>query len=144
MTEIPFRPTAGNPHPMPASVPEGLRLELGRAKIVPGMEREAEAWMRMLNERIDEGVATLAKERAPLQAAFFNREADGSLWIYYLSLVPEDGPAFDPEASDIDRAHAEYGGRVKMPGWEELQPKLLLVPDHIRDAMVRWSRGGGA
>jgi hypothetical protein len=131
-------------HPMPATVPQGLRLELGRAKIVPGQEAEAEVWMQMLNDRRDECVATLSRERAPLQAIFFNTESDGSRWMYYLTLVPEDGPEFDPEGSDIDVAHADYGARVKMPGWEELEPKLLLLPDHIRDAMLQWSQDGSA
>ena len=143
MRDIPFRP--GPPdesHPMPASVPAGTRLELSRAKIIPGQEAEAEAWMRMLNDRLDEAVATLPAERAPLQASFLHREADGSLWLYHLSFVSEERPDYEPHMTDIDRAHASFGARVKMPGWEELRPVLMLTPDHIRDALVRWAETG--
>lgn len=129
---------------MPATVPAGMRLELSRAKIVPGQEREAEAWMRTLNDRHDEGRETLGRERVPLQAAFFNREADDTLWLYYLSLSPVDAPVFDAEASEIDRLHAEYGGKVKKRGWEELQPMFFLVPEHIEEHLIRFGETGEA
>lgn len=127
---------------MPSSVPTGMRLELSRSKIVPGEEGEAEAWMTMLNERYDEAVATMGEEKAAFEATFLNREADGSLWIYHLGLVGQGGRGLDPDASDIDRDHAEYGMRVKMRGWEELRPMVMLAPEHIRDALEAWGRTG--
>lgn len=144
MNELPFRPASpdDSPHPMPASVPPGMRLELSRAKVVPGRESEAEDWMRMLNDRHDEAVATLPAERAPFQASFLHREFDGSLWIYHLSLTAEERPDYEPHTTDIDRDHAAYGARVKLPGWEELRPMLLLTPTHIREAMQRWAQTG--
>lgn len=127
---------------MPDSVPQGMRMELSRAKIVPGRESEAEAWMQMLNDRYDEAVATLPAERAPLQATFLNREGDGSLWLYHFSITAEERPDYEPHVADIDRDHAAYGERVKLPGWEELRPMLLLTPHHLRDAMLRWADTG--
>lgn len=37
--------------PMPASVPDGLRLELSRARVLPGREAELGEWMQMLHDR---------------------------------------------------------------------------------------------
>lgn len=127
---------------MPPSVPEGMRLELSRSKIVPGQESAAEAWMQMLNERYDECVATLSEERAAFEATFLHQEADGSTWIYHLALVGKEGRGLDPEASAIDRDHHEYGRKVKMRGWEELRPMFMLAPDSIRAAMGTWGRTG--
>lgn len=129
---------------MPTSVPDGMRLELSRSKIVPGQEDEAASWMNMLNERYDECVETLGAERAAFEATFFNREADGSLWIYHLALVGAVGRGLDPDSSDVDRDHADYGMRVKMRGWEELRPMFMLTPDHIRESLQAWGRTGTA
>lgn len=142
---IPFRPKprdwAG--FPMPSSVPDGLRLELSRARVVDGREEEFEEWMSTLNDRYAEMQEGLPAERAVFEATFRSTEADGSTWIYHLSLVGEDGGGND-ESIPIDALHVQYGRRVKEPGWEELEPKLMLTPDHLRTAMVHWGRTGTA
>lgn len=37
------------PFPMPPSVPSGVRLELSRARVLPGADELARDWMEMLN-----------------------------------------------------------------------------------------------
>lgn len=144
MEEIPFNPLPPEweGHPMPPSVPAGMQLRLSRAKVVPGQEQEAEAWMDMLNRRYDEAVATLPRERAAFESMFLSREPDGSTWLYHLELFGDSGGGLDPETSDVDREHIEYGRRVKLRGWEELEPKFMLAPDHIREAFERWCADG--
>ncbi len=139
----PFRPLPRDfpGHPQPASVPEGLRLELSRARIVDGREPEFDEWMSMLNDRYDECIETLPAERSVFEATFRHAEADGSTWIYYLSLMGENGGGLD-ETNPVDAAHAGYSRRVKEQGWEELIPKLMLTPDHLRAAMIHWGRSG--
>ncbi|HEY1529965.1 MAG TPA: DUF6176 family protein [Galbitalea sp.] len=126
---------------MPSSVPAGLRLELSRSRILPGRAGEFDEWMDMLNERYDECVESLSGERAVFEATFRSDEADGSTWIYHLSLVGEGGSGLD-ESNPVDADHAAYARRTKEPGWEELQPKFMLTPDHIRGAMITWVRSG--
>ncbi len=53
----------------------------------------------------------------------------------------EDGAGLD-ESNPVDAAHAEYNQRVKERGWEELIPKFMLTPTHLRNAMVDWGRTG--
>jgi hypothetical protein len=126
---------------MPSSVPEGLRLELSRAPVIPGKEDEFEQWMQMLNDRYDENLLALPAERAVFEATFRHTEADGSTWIYHLGLVGAGGGGLD-ESIPIDADHAAYSRRVKQPGWEELTPKFMLTPNHLRDAMAEWGRTG--
>lgn len=127
---------------MPPSVPPGLRLELSRSKIVPGQEQEAQEWMDMLHARYDECVQTLSEQRAAFEATFLHEEADGSTWIYHLALTGEGGRGLEPDASAIDRAHDEYGRRVKLRGWEELRPMFMLTPEHLRSEFEEWGRTG--
>lgn len=128
-------------HPMPQSVPEGLRLTLSRAPVVVGREDELGEWMSMLNGRYQECVATLPAERAVFEATFRHVEVDGSTWIYHVALMGEAGCGLD-ESNPVDADHAAYSRRVKEPGWEELEPMFMLTPDHLRDAMVDWGRNG--
>lgn len=127
--------------PMPSSVPDGLRLELSRARIVDGKADEFEEWMSTLNDRYEEMQEGLRGERQVFEATFRSTEADGSTWIYHLSLMGENGGGND-ESIPIDALHARYSRSVKEPGWEELEPKLMLTPDHLRAAMIRWARTG--
>lgn len=62
---------------MPSSVPTGMRLELSRARVLPGAEDLAREWMDMLNRRQDECVATLAVERSTFESWFLHTESDG-------------------------------------------------------------------
>jgi len=95
----------------------------------------------MLNDRLDECVDTLRRERMALELAFRHTDTDGTEWLYWVSLQGEGGAGNDPD-DPLDADHVAYGRQVKEPGWEELTPQLLLAPDHIRTAMVAWATEG--
>ena len=58
------------PFDMPRSVPPGMRLELSRARLVPGAQDETERWMAMLHDRYEECLDTLSTERMAFEATF--------------------------------------------------------------------------
>jgi hypothetical protein len=140
----PFRPQDPDQlhgYSMPPSVPEGLRLELSRAKLVDGKDAEFEEWMTMLNDRYNECVLTLEAEHAVFEATFRHTEADGSVWMYHFSLTGESGGGLDT-SNPVDADHEAYARSTKQRGWEELTPKFMLTPSHIRAMMERWGRTG--
>lgn len=141
--EIPFTPVPREfpGHRMPPSVPQGMRLELSRARLVAGNDQEFEQWMDMLNSRPDELQVGLPAERAVFEATFRSVEADGSTWIYHVALMGEESGGLD-EALPVDADHAAYSRSVKEPGWEELEPKFMLTPNHLLEAMKRWASTG--
>lgn len=104
---IPFRPEACDfvGHPMPPSIPQGLRLELSRSKIIEGQEEKFDEWMSVLNNRYDECLASLPSQRAVFEATFCHEEADGSAWMYHLSLMGTEGAGLDEEQA-IYATHA--------------------------------------
>lgn len=138
----PFRPEPRDfpGHPMPFSVPEGLRLELSRSRLREGQEDGFDEWIQVLHQRYDEALESIPAERAVFEATFRHREADGSTWIYHLSLMGP-GTGLD-EQLPIGAKHAAYSCRVKEPGWEELEPMFMLTPEHLRDAMVHFGATG--
>ena len=122
----------------PATIPAGLRVELSRARVKPGRSDGADRWMQMLNDRADECVATLDRERMAIEIVFRLREGDDE-FLYWVSVYGPDGGGLDPSSHAIDRDHIEIGTEVKEPGWVEAQPQLLLMPDPVRRAVVDWA-----
>jgi len=125
----------------PTSIPPGVRVELSRARIKPGMGGEVDRWMRMLNDRLDECVATLDRERMAVELIFRDRDEQGE-WLFVVSIQGEGGEGLETSTHAIDRDHVEYGRRCKEPGWLEAEPQLLLLPDPVRRAILAWATGG--
>lgn len=123
----------------PASIPPGLVVELSRARVKPGAEQEADRWMRMLNDRLEECVATLERERMAIEIVFRMSE-DGREYLYWLSVKGEGGAGLDPELP-IDRDHIEQAERTKEPGWVAAEPQVLMLPAPVREAVLAWALG---
>jgi len=121
----------------PSSIPPGLRVELSRARLLPGKSELTDEWMSMLNQRIDECVATLDREKMALELVFRRSDEDGE-WIYWVSIYGPAGAGLD-ESVPIDRDHVAYGRQVKEPGWEEAVPQFFLAPDPVRQAILSWA-----
>jgi uncharacterized protein DUF6176 len=121
----------------PRSIPDGLVLELSRGTVRPGASAEADRWMAMLNDRLDECVATLDRERMAVEIVFRLRE-DGTEHLYWVAIKGAGGSGLDP-AEPIDRDHEAQARRTKQPGWVEAEPQVLLLPDPVRRAVLAWA-----
>lgn len=121
----------------PVSIPEGLVVELSRGKVLPGASGEADRWMQMLNDRVDECVASLDRERMAIEIVFRLKE-NGEDYLYWVSVHgPNDGQ-LDLTRS-IDRDHLAQAKRTKHPGWVEAEPQVLMLPDPVRQAVLSWA-----
>ena len=96
--------------------------------------------MAMLNDRLDECVATLDRERMAIEIAFRLRE-NGEDYLFWVSVHGAGGISFDPDSA-IDCDHLEQAKRTKEPGWTEAEPQLLLLPGPVRDAVLSWALPG--
>lgn len=119
------------------SIPEGLIVELSRAKVKRGASAEADKWMKMLNDRIDECVATLDRERMAIEIVFRLREGDDD-YLYWVQVRGRGGEGLD-ESIPIDRDHVEQAKRTKEPGWVEAEPQVLMLPEPVRKAVLDWA-----
>ena len=104
------------------------------------MSDEVDRWMAMLNDRVDECVATLDRERMALELVFRMTDADGE-WLYWVTVRGEGGASVHDSPHAIDRDHVEFGRRCKEPGWEDADPALFLAPEPVRAALVTWATG---
>ncbi len=122
---------------MPRSIPEGLVVELSRGKVLPGASAEAERWMRMLDERVEECDATVDRERMAIEIVFRLQE-DGQQYLYSVSVHGPNDAQLDL-TNALDRDHLAQAKRTKEPGWVEAEPQVLLLPDPIREAVIDWA-----
>jgi hypothetical protein len=118
----------------PRTIPRGLHVRCARRRIRPGMETEVDRWMAMLNQRSDEAVATLERERVAAELVF--REGDALLWVM---IQGEGGAAIDDSPFEIDREHAAFAERCLLPREPEAEPLVLLLPQPVRDAVLAWA-----
>ena len=119
------------------SIPEGLVVELSRAKVLLGASAEADRWMQMLDDRLDECVATLDRERMAIEIVFRLTE-DGQEYLYWVQVRGEGGAGLDTSIP-IDRDHEAQARRTKEPGWVEAEPQVLMLPDPVRKAVLDWA-----
>jgi hypothetical protein len=112
-------------------------LELSRGTVLPGASAEADRWMAMLDDRLDECVATLDRERMAVEIVFRLRE-DGRDHLYWVAIKGAGGAGLDL-ATPIDRDHDAQARRTKQPGWVEAEPQVLLLPDPVRRAVLAWA-----
>ena len=122
----------------PRSIPDGLVVELSRAKVLPGASAEADRWMAMLDERVDECVATLDRERMAVEIVFRLREGDQD-HLYWVAIRGEDGEPMSSSEHQIDKDHEAQARRTKEPGWVEAEPQVLMLPDPVRKAVLAWA-----
>ena len=121
----------------PASIPAGLVIRLMRAKVLPGAGAEADKWMAMLNERLDECVATLDRERMAVEIIFRLQEGEDD-FLFWVTVKGASGAGLD-ESIPIDRDHAAQSRRTKEPGWTEAEPQVLLLPGPVQEAIMSWA-----
>lgn len=87
----------------PASVQPDMRLELSRARLLPGAAEETQRWMDMLHERYEECLDTLGPERMAFAATFRHTDSNGTEWIYHFSLYGEGSPGLDHLGAGVPR-----------------------------------------
>jgi Family of unknown function (DUF6176) len=90
--------------------------------------------MAMLNDRVDECVATLDRERMAIEVIFRLKE-NGEDYLFWMSIRGADGAGLDPDNA-LDRDHEEQAKRTIEPGWTEAEPQLVLLTDPVRKAVL--------
>jgi len=81
----------------------------------------------MLNDRLDECVATLDRERMAIEIIFRLKE-NGEDYLFWMSVRGADGAGLDPDNA-LDRDHVDQAKRTIEPGnWTEAEPQVLLLP----------------
>ena len=113
-----------------------MKTELVSFAVTPGMESEAEAWMRLLKERRAECVATLDREKMRYESVF-KSEHDGRMYLSWFSVQGEDFAPIEQSPFEIDRLHIEYWDRCIDPSVPPLifEHVVSFAPDDVESAV---------
>lgn len=118
----------------PRSIPDGLTVQLFRGRVVAGESATVDEWMTMLNDRLDEAVATLDRERMGIEIVFRQRDGDDE-YLYWI-IVRGHGAHVQTSTAQLDIDHIAFDERCRERGWQTAEPELLLLPNTVRTAVL--------
>lgn len=84
-----------------------IKSELVSFAVKPGKEARAEEWMRLLVERRDECIETLAREGMQYES-IFRLHRGGRLYLSWFSVQEESGARVETSPFEIDRLHMAF------------------------------------
>ena len=115
-----------------------MKVELTRLRIKKGKSSRVYEWLRMCNERIDEGVETLDRESMKLEI-IFREVTGGDDYLCWLTIQDEEGEPIETSPFEVDHEHIKFGEECidHEHGGHEAQPQVILVPPEVAKAM-RW------
>lgn len=113
-----------------------MKAELVSFAVRPGMESEAETWLRVLKDRKAECVAALGREKMRYESIFKSRH-DGRLYLSWYSVQGEDVPSIEESPFEIDRLHMEYWDRCIDPSVPPLvfEHVVSFAPQDVESAV---------
>ena len=122
--------------------PAGLQVELTRHQVRDGQSDEADRWMRMLNDRREECLATLARDGLALEVVFRMQEG-GEDVLYWFELrragISSDAQSVPEELrTPLDADHLAFARKAKVRGHTSAQPQLVLIPLPLEEALRDW------
>lgn len=81
--------------------------EFDTFRIKVGKEDRAKEWMRVLNQRKEECIRTLPREKMALETIFMS-ERDGRLFISWFSIQGDNAENVDTSDHEIDKLHCQF------------------------------------
>lgn len=125
-----------------------MKVALTRFRIKPDKINRVDEWLRELNQRIDECVVTLAREKMYVEVVFRERY-NGEEFLYWFSIQHESGEPLETSPHEIDKIHRAFGRECidLSYGAVDPVPQVVMIPEHVAAAMdwekpheaaVRW------
>jgi hypothetical protein len=96
-----------------------MNIELDRFRVLPGKSGRVDEWMAMLNARIDECLATFAREHMFIEMIFRERNDEGD-YLYWFSIQGEHGEMVETSDHSLDRDHLAF--------WKECIDPVYVGP----------------
>jgi hypothetical protein len=117
-----------------------MKVELSRFRIKPDKIGRTDEWLKVLNSRIDECVATLEREKMQFEVIFRGRH-NGEDFLYWLTIQHEDGEPLETSPHEIDRIHSDFSEECIDLTYGALEPlpQVIMVPAPVAAAM-KWGK----
>jgi hypothetical protein len=114
-------------------------VELTRLRILPGKSARVDEWLRTINDRLEEAVQTLDREKMKIEVIF--REVIGEdEYLSWFTVQDAAGEPIETSPFELDRIHRRFGEECidHEHGGHEGQPQVILLPDRVAQA-TEWN-----
>ena len=113
-----------------------MNVELTRYRILPGKSSRVDEWLRMLNDRMPETLATLEREEMYFEVIFRERVGDEE-FLAWFSVQGEGGEHIETSPHEIDRLHLGFARECLdlQYGAVDALPQVVMVPDRVASAL---------
>ena len=117
-----------------------MKVQLTRFRIKPDKLSRADEWLQVLNERIDECVTTLEREKMYVEVVFRERY-NGDDFLYWFTIQHESGQPLETSPHAIDQIHRAFGRECidLTYGAVDPVPQVVMIPERVAAAMG-WQR----
>jgi hypothetical protein len=117
-----------------------MKVELTRFRIRADKLERADEWLKTMNQRIDECVATLEREKMYVEVVFRERY-QGEDYLYWFTIQHESGEPLETSPHEIDKIHRAFARECidLTYGAVDPVPQVIIIPDQIAAAM-NWNR----
>ena len=110
-----------------------MKVELTRFRVRPGKSERVDEWMRTLNERRAECLATFEREQMYVEAIFREKTAEAD-FLYWFSIQGVQGEGVETSPHAIDRVHRDFWAECvdsdHGPDFD-FDPQLVLMREGI-------------
>lgn len=113
-----------------------MLVELSRYRVRPGQSNRVDAWLAMLNERMEEVKQTLVREEMKVEVIF--REIMGEdEFLYWFTIQGEAGENVNTSPFEVDKLHIDFFEECidHDYGIRDAQPQVIMIPDEIARAI---------
>ena len=112
-----------------------MRVELTRFRVLPGKSERVDEWLEMLNERMTETLATLAREKMHVEVVFRERIGDEEFLSWFS--IQGEGEKIETSPHEVDRLHLEYWRECidETYGARDAVPQVVMVSHKVAEAL---------
>ena len=113
-----------------------MKVELTRVRVRPDQSDQVDAWLKMLNDRMDEVLQTLEREQMKLEV-IFREIIHGEEFLYWFSVQGDQGLAVNSSPFSIDHEHIAYSEACidHEYGARDAQAQVVIVPAATAQAL---------
>ena len=121
-----------------------MRVELTRFRIRPGKSGRVDEWLRMLNDRMPETLATLEREQMKIEV-IFRELVEGEEYLSWFAVQGEGGESVHTSPHEVDQLHLAFWRECidASAGAIDALAQVVMVPEEIARAMG-WANPAGS
>ncbi len=113
-----------------------MNVELTRFKVKEGKSARVDAWLKFLNDNMEDVLVTLDGEKMYVET-IFRELINGEEFLYWYSIQGEGGQKVEESDHWIDKKHLEFWRECIDETYEpvDLITEVVMIPEKVKNSM---------